>query len=214
MAVSAKGLLGHFSGRISNLVVYEVAGKTIIRSKPSVKYPAATGSKLRSQGNFSLVMGFMQACKPFIRDGFFHVSHGCSSFHGGLSCNLRNLSQSLDPDNYHWMQLSEGNRAGAMQFEAEMHEKHAVLSWGDPQEGNPFKLNDLVMVLALNPKNKNAVFSQGALRSQHQVRINLPQAEAGDKILFFLAFHEVPSDPIRKNPLKVSRSQMVGVIKD
>lgn len=66
MATLKNGIIGGFSGRLGNVVVYEMFGKTVVRSLPQKNQKKATGKRKQYQDDFRYVMKWMQYLKPMI----------------------------------------------------------------------------------------------------------------------------------------------------
>ncbi|MBW6499410.1 MAG: hypothetical protein K0B09_13550 [Bacteroidales bacterium] len=208
MAYAKQGLLGEFKGRLGNTVIYEVYGKTRIRLKPSVKPPPATGAKKQAQEDFKLVMSLMQATKAFVRIGFYDQAEGRSAFHEGLSFNLNSYRQAENKDIGAWLQLSNGQRAGAQNLAIQREGKKAIVSWGAPEPGKVAAGDDAVLLLALNTCNFdcNWVLSKYQ-RSQQQAEIILPPLKEDEECLVFVAFRKQLQ--VKKDIRNISASQVV-----
>lgn len=208
MAYSKDGLLGNFRGRLSNFVVYEREGKTVIRSLPSVKRAPAQGAEKANQGSFSVVMKIMQSVKPFIKWGFYNVAQGRSAFHTAMSVNLQQRKLSDNPSDLRWLILSQGERAGALQAGFSIQGQKAIIEWQKPQAGKPWAEDDQVMLLAINTKTLDTThYPNAALRSMHKAEIGLPAFESEGQILVFIAFKDPMDVSAKKDITKTSDSQ-------
>jgi len=211
MAFTKEGFLGHFSGKLGNTVVYEMYGKTVIRSKPAYKRRPAKGALKQAQTDFSRVMKIMQAVRSVIRLGFRDVAEGRSAFHTAMSLNLVNYRSAENPEDLRWLVVSQGDRAGAQDLAMEVQDKNANITWGDPEPGKPYKMNDQVLLLAINNMTLQTTDKvQAARRSEKRAEIALPAAKEGENILVFIAFHNPLEAVSKKSPKNFSKSLLVG----
>jgi hypothetical protein len=189
MAYSKEGLLGDFSGRIGNMVVYKLKGKTVIRSMPVAKRAPARGRQKETQEGFSRVMEVMGALKAFVRAGFHDFAGGAYVFQRALSENLRRYHDAGAPEGLDWLLPAAGDRAGAQALALEMNDTAAAIRWGEPEPGKPSGPNDSVLLLALNTTTlEHSQLLNAAQRRQGLATIQLPPAAAGEAIRFYLAF--------------------------
>lgn len=70
MARSDTSILGDFTGRIGNLVVYKLNGKTVIRIRPAGRTKKITPAQKQSREDFAYVMQFMQRLDRLSTPGF------------------------------------------------------------------------------------------------------------------------------------------------
>jgi hypothetical protein len=211
MASTKEGPLGNFSGKIGNVVAYEMFGKTVMRGRPSGKRRPAQGALKQAQSDFSRVMKVMQAARSAVRVGFNPQALGRSAFHAAMSVNLVNYRNSASPGDLHWLVISQGERAWAKDVGLTIEGNKAVVTWGDPEPGKPYNTGDQVMLLALNDSNlDSSVNLQAAQRKEKRAELQLPPAKEGENILVFMAFH----NPIEASSLKslenVSNSMLIG----
>ena len=216
MAQSIDSLHGNYRGKLGNLVMYEMMGKNIVRSRPLGKPPAATGAKKQAQENFRLVMKLMQLTKHFISLGFRDVSEGRTAFNTAFSVNMKRLAEDTDPGELGWLQLSQGLRSGARDLQVVRHQPPGQgfptlnISWGEPMEGMPYREHDSLMLLALGQSSLNYNYSlQAASRRQKIASLILPPIPAEEKVLLFAAFYDLEAMNKRKDPANISTSQML-----
>lgn len=211
MAFTKEGFLGNFKGQLANTVVYEMYGKTVIRSKPAYKRRPAKGALKQAQTDFSRVMKIMQAARSVIRLGFRDVAEGRSAFHTAMSMNLVNYRNAETPEDLRWLLVSQGDRAGALEVTMEVQDTKAIITWGDPEPGKPYKMNDQVLLLAFNNKTLQTTDKvQAAKRSEKIAEIVLPPVKEGESILVFIAFYNPFEALAKKSPNNFSKSQVVG----
>lgn len=210
MAISQQGFFGNFSGRFGNLLVYQVKGKTIVRTAPTTRKDNGTAALKQVRNDFSRVMKIMQAVKPFIRMGFNDVAGNGSAFHSALSANLLVYRQAAMPDDFKWLMLSRGERAGAVGLVLSKEDDYARVSWNGVEAQKIFSPNDWALLLAINTTTLNTTVSiQEAKRNQQWARLKLPEANQDERVQVFIAFQD-PNGWIRKNEKNTSNSQWAG----
>jgi hypothetical protein len=210
MAFSQEGLLGDFSGRIGNLVVYKLKGKTVIRSMPSVKRGPARGRLKETQDGFSRVMTVLRGMKTFVKMGFHDFAGGDYVFQRALSENLKRYHAADGPAGLDWLLLSAGERAGVQQLSLEVNETTATIKWGEPEPDKPWSDDDTVMVLALNTTSLESTFTiSAARRSQGQATLPLPPVKEGEQIRVFVAFMNMEGRMLKPSLKNVSNSRWV-----
>jgi len=193
MAISEDILIGGFKGRVGNMVVYQLYGKTVMRTLPSVKPKKATGAKKRNQDDFAQVMFPLRKVTAFIRQGFYHMARGCSPFNAAISANVRCFREAGRPDGIQWLVLSDGTRAGAelLTVQTDFIQSTAQISWGQPETGKLSKLTDCVWAIAINARNFNMTREiEEVKRSEGKLIINLPEGDQGDEIHYFVSFFD------------------------
>ncbi|MBW6498129.1 MAG: hypothetical protein K0B09_07065 [Bacteroidales bacterium] len=212
MAYTKEGFLGPFKGRIGKVVFYEMYGKTVGRSLPSVKRKPAKGALKESQNDFARVMKIMQKVKPFVRLGFKDMAEGRSAFHTALSENLKRYRLAENREELTWLCVSKGERAGALDLTLNIEGKVATVSWGEPEPRRPFAPNDRVMLLAFNPATIDSNYDlHAATRAEGTATLILPPAKEEENMLVFISFLNATGMGDKKNLKNISDSQLVGL---
>ncbi len=210
MAQSTAGINGIFSGRIGNIVFYELNGRQVARQLPSGKMPVATGARKQAQENFGKVIRIMKSNKTYINIGFQDVATGPSAFRKAVSVNLRRLGASPDPESLQWLLPTMGTRAGANDTGMQTDGQMVTVTWGAPHDDRPWLGRDMVMLLAINATTLESTNNISAIRSQQQCTFRMPRAQEGEEVLVFLSFYDPMAGATRKNPDNVSEAQGVG----
>jgi hypothetical protein len=211
MANSKQGLIAGFSGQIGEVVIYQMMGKTVIRSLPTRKRAPAKGALKKSQDGFARMMKIMQAVKPFIKAGFHDVAEGRTAFHTALSENIKRRSQSNHPDSLHWLKVSSGKRAGANDLTVQCEGNSATVSWGPTPAGKISSIDDSVLLLALNTTTLDCTSNlYAASRKKGEALLELPMARKDEEVLVFVAFRSITS-AVKKSVKNFSESQVIIV---
>ncbi|MDX9941452.1 MAG: DUF6266 family protein [Bacteroidales bacterium] len=212
MAYSQEGVLGNFKGRLGNLVVYQMNGKTVMRRMPVRQGGVVSPHLKKAQGDFSKVMAVMQAVKPFVRRGFDDAAEGRFVFQRALSENLKRFREAGSPEHLDWLVLSLGERAGAKDLSVAVTGNEATISWGEAEEGKPSAQGDNVLLMALNAQTLEETIRQAAaIRGKGQASLKLPKSQAGQQLLLFIAFYDLAGAIVRKDLKNISTSQMLKV---
>jgi len=214
MARSDASILGDFTGRIGNLVVYKLNGKTVMRIRPAGRTKKVTPRQKENREDFKYVMQFMQRLKPVINTGFHDVTQGRFAYHSAFSANLKAYKEAGKPEGLEWLKISEGTRDGAEDLKVEsLGGARFKVSWGDPSGEGWSSFGDRVYVAALiNSDNNYHSENHNVLRKQGEVNIEVYQASPGDEIYFFIFFQDVEGSLHKRNPRNVSASQCVGKV--
>ncbi len=98
MARLKTNILDAATGKIGNVVVYEMYGKTYIRSKPSGYKDKQSIAQLAQRQKMTLTNAFLRPFKELIKVTFAHEAIGRSAFHAAKSFNLKNAIEGTYPD--------------------------------------------------------------------------------------------------------------------
>lgn len=213
MAISNDPLFNRLQGKIGNIVIYQMYGKTVLRAKPSVKRKPAKGLLKESQNNFKFVMQTMKSARLFVVHGFREVAIGRSAFHTALSVNLLRYRQTEDKSYHKWLQLSAGNRAGTIQSSVQLTEDRKLkIQWDAPEANKPFSNNDRMMFFAIcNTQPITICELYTARRDQYQAMVGLPLESQGLEFECFISFRsELPTSNL--DPELISDSKWIGNI--
>ena len=213
MARSDGSIFGDFTGRIGNLVVYKLNGKTVIRIRPNTTKRKPTERQKQSRDDFAHVMHYVRSLRQIVDAGYYDVSQGRHAFHSALSANLKAYKAAGRPEGAEWLKLSEGTRAGAEALQLEPLENNRYrITWGKAMDGYRQSRTDRVVVVALNNSDGHHRYSesQQALRGQGKTTVDVQVVSPGDEIYFFIFFQDVDGSLRKKYPVNVSSSQFIG----
>lgn len=190
MASSNDPLFGRMKGGIGNIVVYQMFGKTVLRTKPNVKRKPASGRLKECQTDFKHVMHLMQLARTYIATGFHEVADGRSAFHTALSINLKRYKSSEDKALKDWLQLSSGKRAGAIGISLLQKGVNQIeISWKEAEPGKPASENDWVFFFAIERSSQKVCAELYVARRKHgRTFVQMPNVKAGELYDCFLTF--------------------------
>ena len=186
-----KGLFGEFSGRIGNLIVYELNGQTVIRTRPAGPQKKATGKRKQYQDDFRHVMKLMQIAKHIVKIGFAEEGKKGTGFKKALGENLKKY-RSLDRlESLEWLELSKGSLSGAASFSSELlADGQLKISWTGTEEGKPSYDEDQLLVLLVNETTlKPLRLGRSYSRKDSHLVVQAPAQKDGECLRVFVSFY-------------------------
>ncbi len=93
-----KNILDAATGKIGNVVVYEMYGKTYIRSKPDSIKDKKSPAQLAQRRKMVLMIEFLRPFLRLIRLTYAHEAIGRSAYQAAQSYNLRNAIEGAYPN--------------------------------------------------------------------------------------------------------------------
>lgn len=190
MAGSSDAFMGRLSGRIGNLVVYQMYGKTVVRIRPDYRTKKATGLLKASQDDFREVVAVLSKCKHLLRLGFAAEAVNRSAWNAALSTNLKNYRETENKTVDNWLQLSKGKRDMADDWQVSQdQEGRLCLSWKQlPRENSWSNDKLIVFILPENPEDKALIEITSAQRSHEQAVLDIDLSKMGKTAEIFTAF--------------------------
>lgn len=193
MGKLTNGLLGMLTGKVGNLVYYNVNGKQVVRKLGKVTKPP-TVAQLQNRMEMKTVMQFLSPLTEFLNVGFIprHQDRHKSAFSLAVSYNKKNAVTGTNPDvviAYEKVRLSEGCLEEAIAPTVELLAEGLKFSWLCP--GNlPWPANtDRVMLLAYFPNLKTAVYvTSAAKRQQLTETLNLAEDMLAEYMEVYISF--------------------------
>jgi hypothetical protein len=207
------GLLGEFSGKLGDVVIYQLNGTTVVRSRPKVKHKKATGKRKQYQDDFSRVMKLMQAAADFIKYGFFDETISGSSFRRAFSVNLKEYRKLERPESIEWMILSKGPLAMADNITTKLVDNNQIkITWNQTEISDICDPLDFVLLKLINEQTLASASSlMQVRRSDGELLITLVPKTENERIIGFLSFFQ-SNQFSGKHKSMVSNSQAFEVI--
>jgi len=208
-----KGLFGEFSGRIGNLIIYELNGQTVIRSRPAGPQKKATGKRKEYQNDFKHVMKLMQMAKLIVKIGFAEEDKKGTGFKKALGYNLKKYRHLERPTNLEWLELSQGELSSAIEYSSHITVDHKVkISWNGTEENKKSFDNDRLLVLLVNEKtHETSHLYQYVYRNQGSLIMDLPPHQNDETIRAFVCFFQHKNfDQASKNMISNSSTFLVS----
>lgn len=209
MATGNNGFFGGFKGKIGNLVFYQMYGKTVVRSRPSVKRKPAKGKLKESQQAFGVVVKCMSQCKAALQFGYAGLAAGRSTYHSALSRNLNNFKLAESGEQQHWLSLSAGTLAQANQWKLTQTETSTcMLEWSAASHQNG-KATDRLLLFFVPESNAPAQMLLSSFqRDQGKAAISIPDFDDA-AVAVYAAFVQMEYLANHK-PAYISESMFVG----
>jgi hypothetical protein len=186
------GILGPITGKVSNLIWYQLKGKNLVRVAGKRCAPLTRGEKLNTN-KMRVLMEFFKSIKPFLKAGFGHAARGTNlNYHNvATSYNRKNaitVVDGLPKVNFESVLLSMGVGAGPQQVSVELIGNALNYNWNwNPQEFEAAE--DQVMMLAYMPDKNISVFeTAGAKRKAGQDNLPLLNAYLQERMEIFVSF--------------------------
>ncbi|PKP44955.1 MAG: hypothetical protein CVT94_19325 [Bacteroidetes bacterium HGW-Bacteroidetes-11] len=211
MAISRKGLAGLLSGTIGNVVVYEMNGKMVVRSRPSVKRKKAKGQQKQTQVLFAQVMKAMQIAKPFLRIGFAN-QNGHSAFHSAMSANMLRMKTEVQ-FSYEKLIFSAGNGFECPGISLAIIPGNKLqIQWLGTEAGGEEFREETSAIFVFNETQQHCEYGLNCgKRSSMEASLQLKNARPGDKIHVYLAFLEY-NNMLFAQKFSITQSVWVGSI--
>lgn len=205
MAFTQEGLFGKFSGRLGSMVVYQMKGKTVVRTRPGKWTAQPSKKQQQARSNFTQVLKVLQAIRPYIDVTYGSISEQ-SALRNAQSANLKRIRVADDSSSLSWLLPSSGTRAGATDVKGHVDNHSMSITWGDALTG-PYQDDDTAMILAINVHSLEVAISRSR-RDHHQAEVKLP-GDVSD-VAVYLAFAK--KDVQKKEMDNASQAMMVTTI--
>lgn len=190
MAGSSDAFMGRLSGRIGNLVVYQMYGKTVVRIRPGYRSKKATGLLKASQDDFKEVVAVLSRCKHLLRLGFAAEAVNRSAWNAALSANLKNYREAENKTVGNWLQLSKGKRDLADNWlVSQDQDGRLIITWKQLPLLNS-RLNDklVVFIQPEDPFKQASIEITSAQRRHEQAVLDIDLSKMGQTFDIFTAF--------------------------
>jgi len=208
-----KGLFGEFSGRLGNLIIYELNGQTVIRTRPAGPQKKATGKRKAYQNDFRHVMKLMQMAKIIVRLGFAEEHKKGTGFKKALGYHLKKYRSLERPEPLDWLELSQGDLSSALEYSSQITIDHKVkISWNGTEEHKKSYDNDRLLVLLVNEKtHETSHLYQYVYRYQGSLIMDLPPHQPEESIRAFVSFYQDKNyNQLSKNMISNSSNFLIS----
>ncbi len=208
MGKIAQGILGGLSGKVGNIIGGSWKGIDYIRIKPSSVANPRTEGQVNQRNKFTVTLEFIQAVKPFIKEGYKKLAVKKTEFNAGMSYVLNNAITGTSPNfivDYPNALVSRGGLSRPLNPTTDLLTAGEVtFAWSDNSDEGRAKPTDKAMLLVYNPSKKESIsILEGADRSVGSETVVIPNTYAGDTVELFMAF-------ISANGRKLSNSVYLG----
>ena len=209
MGKISQGILGGFSGKVGTVIGGNWKGIDYMRSKAAKVTNPNSKAQKDQRSKFSLVLSFLQPITAFIKIGFKDYAIKMPTFNSAMSYNVKNAITGAYPNysmDYAQALDSRGSLAGALNPASNSAAAGEVtFTWDDNSVESNANVDDLTMLLALNPDKNEAVFTtEGSTRAAGTQTLTVPDSYSGDSVECFIAFISVDG--------QVANSKYIGSV--
>lgn len=190
---NSNGRFGELSGKIGNLVSYNLKGKNIVRRIGKNNKPA-TVAQLAVRQKIAVVNKFLRATLGVINAGFELEVAGTyiNQHNAAISYNTKNATQGQYPNismDYSKVLVSKGNLEPAIKPQATLTGAILTLTWELSEDITWGIKNDRTMLLIYCPELNLATYVlSGARRSSGKDDTALPANYIGKELHIYIAF--------------------------
>ncbi len=183
MAKIGDNIMGAGQGKIGDVVVYTMHGKSFMRSKPSKYTDRKSEAQLAQRARMQVATAFMTPFKELIRKTYAGEAVGRAPYHAAKSQIMRNAVQGSYPDFSISMEealLSKGPLPLPQQVSVSVQDDSLVVEWTNTEEDEKLRGRDTLLVIARNPKTGTAEYLfTGARRTAKSFKweINMPVSQ-------------------------------------
>lgn len=192
MAKLKQGILGHFLGKVGNIIGSTRNGTPYMKTRASKFKDSKTLKQKIQRDKFKLAQIALQPITPFLRKGFKFELKQRTAFNSAMSHAIKNAIMGEYPNiyiDYTKLLVSHGNHTGIIMPQVGVMLDRIILSWKDNSNIAKAQPSDKIMVLAINPAKKESVhIAEGALRSAKREELLFPSHWGGDKLEVYAAF--------------------------
>jgi len=193
MGKISQGILGGLSGKVGNIIGGSWKGIDYIRIKPSSVANPRTEGQVNQRNKFTVTLEFLQAVKPFIKQGYKSLAIKKTEFNAAMSYILNNAISGVAPNfsvNYSDALVSRGGLSGVLNGTTDLATAGEVtFGWADNSDEGNANTTDKAMLLVYNPLKKESIsVVDGNLRTAGTQTVVIPNTYSGDTVELFMAF--------------------------
>ncbi len=155
MAKLGDNIMGAGKGKVGDVVLYNMHGKSFMRAKPSKYTDRKSEAQLAQRAKMQAVSGFMAPLKELIRKTWATEAVGRAPYHAAKSQIMRNAVQGSYPDfgiNKEAAMLSKGPLPVPKNVTVALQDGALMVQWTNTAEDERLHGKDTLLVVALNTK--------------------------------------------------------------
>lgn len=153
MAKLGDNIMGAGKGKVGDVVLYNMHGKSFMRAKPSRYTDRKSEAQLAQRAKMQTVSGFMAPFKELIRKTWATEAVGRAPYHAAKSQIMRNAVQGNYPDfsiNKETALLSKGVLPVPKNVTSSLQDGYLLLEWTNTSEDERLHSKDTLLVIANN----------------------------------------------------------------
>jgi hypothetical protein len=209
MAQLKQGINGPGKGSVGNVIMYEMYGKTYLRSRPAKYKDKKSEKQLAQRQRLSLAQDLVRAIKELVRITFKDAAVGRSAYHSAVSLNLKEAiggaypNQFVDPHN---VILSHGDLTAPQKVNAKKTEEGILLEWTTDNLSEGFNQPSDNLIWCMKDLERFG-FSDFQITTvkRHQGNVLLPAPKTTNPVELWIIFRSA-------DETKISNTRWVGQI--
>ena len=188
-----KNILDGSSGRVGNIITYQMYGKSYMRSCPEKYNDRKSDKQLAQRQKMQLINGFISPFKDLFRLTFAHKAVGRSAYQAAKSYNLLNGIKGNYPNqeiDYHHSRISIGSVPLPDEIAFKMTAEGLYFTW---KNNNCGYSNDILVVVAGLREQSNVYMKQTGVERQDKAflwKIDLDPSVTWDIWVIFRDYQE------------------------
>ncbi len=209
MARLKQGINGPGQGRVGNVIMYEMFGKTYLRSRPNRYKDKKSKKQLAQRQRLTLAQNLVRYLKHLVRITMKDISTGRSTYHTAVSMNLKEAIEGNYPNQYinpEKVILSKGDLTTPNTVSLKKNEEGILLEWSTENQSEDF-----------NHPSDNLIWCMKDLKSlvhgdyqittikRHQGKALLPTPLSQEPVELWIMFRS-------EDEMKISDTRWVGTI--
>jgi len=191
MATLKNGILSGFSGKVGNVVGYQVGENFYIRSLPKARKNFTEKERI-NQAKFKLVQNYLHPFADVLKAGFKNYYTKTGGFRAALAYTRKEV---LKGDDAHFfidpaaLKISGGLLEQAVNPEVVFSDQEVLISW-DTTQINSKNEADQLMLLIYDAENFNALTKvfNGAFRKDGNLKVKLKDDMQSVKLDIYIGF--------------------------
>lgn len=185
MGKAKYGINGPITGRVGNLVFYELNGENVVREK-GVRTAKLSVAQTANCDNMLVLMRFFKTTKAFLRVGFANEAKGTNRNFHNIATAYNKMNALVQQDgkpaiDYSKVLLSRGTALEPENARVETIELGLKFSWDFDGVANWSSRNDQVMLMAYFPEVDEAIYVTSGARREAQADTLKIHASYGNK---------------------------------
>ena len=142
MARLKQGITGPGKGKVGNVIMYEMYGKSFVRSRPESYKDKKSKKQLAQRQRLKLAQNFVRGFNPLVRITMKEAAVGRSPYHTAVSLNLKEAVSGEYPDQFinpEHVILSRGELLAPDRLAGCKTENGILLEWSDETDREGLK---------------------------------------------------------------------------
>ena len=209
MARLKQGINGPGQGRVGNVIMYEMYGKTYLRSRPVIYKDKKSEKQLAQRQRLKLAQNLVRYLNDLVRITMKDISTGRSTYHTAVSMNLKEAIEGNYPDQYinpEKVILSKGALTLPNSVSLKKTDEGILLEWSieNQSEGFNHPSDNLIWCMKDIDSFVYADYQVTTIK-RHQGKTLLPVPDSQRPVELWIMFRSA-------DEMKISDTKWVGTI--